>query len=387
MNRRFDYRATFAMSSTDRDSYYGTGRDPNAYGDTQNFLTVVDTQLNHYVRRHTLSWGLQASSETLDDHQPAYDRLTAGTYRNVGLFAQDDWAFAEGWQVVFGLRADRHSAVDATIASPRVALMVSPRENLDFRVSVARGFRAPQVFDEDLHLSSVGGEARIIEVSPTLTEERSTNLMAGVEWKPEAWHGQALVEFNAFHTRLTNLFHVGEADNPATSQVEFAKTNFGGARVYGLEVNLGWGIEDRLVFQGGIVEQRARFDEAEPDFGSRDFFRAPQRYGNLTATWKHPSTGDLFVGVRFTGSMVAPHYAGYIDQDRLETTPIYSTLDASFSRPVFADGDRQLVLSVTGRNLTDAFQRDVDQGSLRDSAYVYGPRFPRSVSVGLRVEF
>src|SRR5688572_29461829 len=387
MNRRFDYRATFAVSSTDRDSYYGTGHDPNAYGDTQNVLTVVDTQLNHYIRRHTLSWGLQASSETLDDHQPAYGRLTAATYRNVGLFAQDDWAFAEGWQVVFGVRADRHSAVDATIASPRVALMVSPRENLDFRVSVARGFRAPQVFDEDLHLSSVAAEARIIEVSPTLTEERSTNLMAGVEWKPEAWHGQALVEFNAFHTRLTDLFHVGAADDPATSQVEFAKTNFGGARVYGFEVNLGWGIEDRLIFQGGIVEQRARFDEAEPDFGSRDFFRAPQRYGNFTASWKHPATGDLFVGLRFTGSMVAPHYAGYIAEARLEQTPIYATVDASFSRPVFADGDRQLVLSVTGRNLTNAFQRDVDQGMLRDSAYVYGPRFPRSVAVGLRVEF
>jgi outer membrane receptor for ferrienterochelin and colicins len=62
-------------------------------------------------------------------------------------------------------------------------------------------------------------------------------------------------------------------------------------------------------------------------------------------------------------------------------------VDASFSRPVFADGDRRLVLSVTGRNLTNAFQRDVDQGMLRDSAYVYGPRFPRSVAVGLRMEF
>jgi outer membrane receptor for ferrienterochelin and colicins len=386
-DRRFDYRATFAISATDRDSYYGTGRDPDAYGQTRSALTVFDTQFNHYATRHTFSWGLQGSSETLDDHQPAYHRALAGRYRNVGLFAQDDWTFAEGWQAILGLRVDRHSAVDAAIASPRAALMVSPRENLDFRVSLARGFRAPQVFDEDLHLSSVAGEARIIEISPDLREERSTNVMAGLEWKPQAGRGQALVEFNAFHTRLTDLFHVSEADDPSTAHFEFVKTNFGGARVYGVELNVGWGIEDHLIFQGGIVTQRARFDEAEPDFGSRDFFRTPEHYGNLTATWNHEPLGELFVGLRFTGSMKAPHYAGYVDEDRLEHTPVFTTVDASFSRPLLTQGDRTLVLSVTGRNLTDAFQPDVDQGIFRDSAYVYGPRFPRSVSAGLRVEF
>src|SRR5688572_7101550 len=77
VSRRFDYRATLALSSTDRDSYYGTGRDPNAYGTTRNRLTVFDTQFNHYVRRHTVSWGAQGSVESLDDRQPAYSRLTA----------------------------------------------------------------------------------------------------------------------------------------------------------------------------------------------------------------------------------------------------------------------------------------------------------------------
>jgi outer membrane receptor for ferrienterochelin and colicins len=198
--------------------------------------------------------------------------------------------------------------------------------------------------------------------------------------------GQALVEFNAFHTRLADLFHVADNDDPATGHVEFLKSNFGGARVYGIEANIGWGIEDHLVFQGGVVEQRARFDQPEPDFGSRDFFRTPQRYGNATVTWK-PAIGDLFVGLRFTGSMAAPHYAGYVAGDRLERTPIFTVVDASYSRPVLRAGERRLVLTITGRNLTDAFQPDLDQGPLRDSAYVYGPRFPRSVSAGLRVEF
>jgi outer membrane receptor for ferrienterochelin and colicins len=383
---RFDYRGTFAFATTQRDSYYGTGRDPNAYGRTASDLVLVDTQFNHYVRRHTLSWGAQGSVESLDDEQPAYARFTRATYRNAGIFLQDDWVFAEGWELLLGVRGDRHSALGTVVASPRAALMISPRENFDIRVSVARGFRAPQVFDEDLHLSSLAGQSRIIRLSPDLREEHSVNLMSGFEWKPELAGGQGLVEFNAFRTRLTDLFHVSEADDPSTPEFEFVKANFGGATVQGFEVNLGWGIEDRLVLQGGFVEQRSRFDAPEPDFGSRDFFRTPRRYGNLTATWKHAALGDLFAGVRVTGTMRAPHYAGAIAADTLERTPAFVTLDASWARVLVRQAERRLVLTVTGRNLTDAYQRDLDQGPLRDAAYVYGPRAPRSVSLGVRVE-
>jgi outer membrane receptor for ferrienterochelin and colicins len=387
LDRRRDYRVTFATALTDRDSYYGTGRDPNAYGGTESRLGLLDTQMNHYLGRHTFSWGAQGSVESLDDRQPAYARFTRETYRNAGVFVQDEWAFADGVQLLLGVRGDRHSALDRTILSPRAALMISPQENFDIRVSVARGFRAPQLFDEDLHLSSVAGEARLITLAPDLREERSVNLMSGFEWKPELWRGQALVEVNAFHTRLTDLFHVREADNPATDAFEFVKANHDGARVYGMEVNVGWGIEDRLVFQGGIVEQRARYDTAEPDFGSLDFFRAPRRYGNATVTWKHQAAGDFFAGLRMTGTMRAPHYAGFISEDRLETTPIFTIVDASYARALMASGKGRLVLTLTARNLTNAFQRDIDQGPRRDSAYVYGPRFPRAFAAGLRVEF
>jgi outer membrane receptor for ferrienterochelin and colicins len=382
--KALDYRLSGAWSGTGRDSYYGTGRDPNAYGDTTSQLAVIDSQVNRYVGRHTLSSGLQFSREGLRDEQPAYGRSTDVTYRNAGFFLQDDWALGAGWELIYGARADHHTAVDRVIVSPRVAVMWSPLTSFDVRASVARGFRAPQLFDEDLHLSSVGGEARIIHLAPDLTEERSTNYMLGAEWKPVAGPGQALLEVNAFSTRLTNLFHVIEEDDARTDVLEFVKTNFGAARVYGLEVNLGWGIGDDFIIQGGIVEQRARFDEAEPDFGSRDFFRSPQRYGNLTVTWNPHGIADFFAGVRYTGPMPVPHYAGVIDANRLERSPSFVTWDAGVSRELGRWGGRMVTLTVNGRNLTNAYQRDLDQGPLRDAAYVYGPRFPRSFAIGLR---
>ena len=387
VSRRFDYRFTASAADTSRDSYYGTGRDPNAFGDTQNRVSVFDTQLNHYAGRHTVSWGAQVSTESLADRQPAYGRSTDVAYSNVGIYVQDDWSFAPRWQVLYGLRGDRHTALGRAVVSPRIAVMHSPVPSFDVRLSLARGFRAPQVFDEDLHLSSVGGAVRLIEVDPDLREERSANYMAGFEWKPELGPGQGLLELNAFYTSLTDLFNVQAADDPSTSVSEFRKVNFGNADVYGIELNVGWGIGDSLVLQGGIVEQRAEFGQREPDFGSRDFFRTPRRYANATVTWRAPRMADLFAAARYTGPMTAPHYAGYIPTSRLEVTPSFVVVDLGVSRTFRVGDGRRLVVGVTGRNVTNAYQADIDRGPLRDSAYVYGPRFPRTVGASLRVEY
>ncbi|MBA3950007.1 MAG: TonB-dependent receptor, partial [Acidobacteria bacterium] len=210
--------------------------------------------------------------------------------------------------------------------------------------------------------------------------------MAGFEWKPVVGPGQGLVEVNAFDTRLRDLFHVVQQDVPGTATFEMLKTNVGRARVHGVEVNLGWGIGDRLVLQGGFVEQRARFAEAEPDFGSHDFFRTPRRLANATVTLGEIAGFDLFAGLRYAGSMLAPHYAGYIAADRLERSSSFVTADATVSRGFGVAGAR-VVLTLTARNLTDRYQPDLDRGPLRDAAYVYGPRFPRAFALGTRVEF
>jgi outer membrane receptor for ferrienterochelin and colicins len=382
---RLDYRVTIAAAATTRDSYYGTGRDPHAYGDTSSSLALADAQVNHYLTGHIVSWGAQVARDRTIDAQPAYRRHLDASYTSRGIFLQDDWTIRRGVQLLSGLRADWHSALSRAVISPRLALMITPSDALDIRVSAARGFRAPQVFDEDLHLSSVGGDVRIIAFDPALREERAVGLMAGFEWKPVAGPGQALVEANAFRTRLLDLFHAIEHDDAGTPELELLKTNLGGAVVQGVELNLGWGIGDDLVLQGGIVEQRATFDAPEPDFGSRDFFRTPRRYGNVTARW-NVGGWETFAGVRVTGSMKAPHYAGYVADNRLETTPAFATIDAAIGRRL-AIRDRALTVTATARNLTNAFQRDLDRGPRRDASYVYGPRFPRSFGLLARVEF
>ena len=386
LGNQWDYRVTAVAARSNRDSYYGTGRDPLAYGETRNTLGLVDAQINHYSRQHTLSWGGQFSTDHTLDSQPAYGRQLNQNFSSTGIFVQDDWTIRPGVQLLSGARVDWHEALPHPIVSPRGALLLSPAEPLDIRFSVARGFRAPQAFDEDLHLSSVGGDVRIVQLDPDLREERATTLMLGTEWKPSAGIGQALFELNAFHTRLTDLFHIIDHDDPVTPAFDTLKTNLGGARVYGIEANAGWGFGDDFILQGGLVIQRARFDDAEPDFGSRDFFRTPERYGNVSLRWNTHSGWQVFAGGRWTGPMVAPHYAGFIEASRLETTPSFVVVDLSLGRQLTIGG-QTMVVTFSGRNLTNAYQGDLDEGPLRDATYVYGPRFPRSAGISARMEF
>jgi outer membrane receptor for ferrienterochelin and colicins len=384
----FKYKASLSLADTNRDTYYGAGMDPNAYGKTENPLVVFDTQFDQALGKHLVSYGLQYSADDLKDTQTAYNRMTDETYTNMGLFIQDNWMIDDQWELVAGIRGDKHSEVDHLIASPRVAMKWRPADDFITRLSVASGFQAPQVFNEDLHITQVGGEGAVIRNDPDLVAETSWSYNLGFEWTPRIASGFGLVELNTFYTAIDDLFNIEEADNPDTPEIEFSRVNYGKAAVYGAELNLGFMIPKHFKVDIGYVEQRSRFDEPEPDFGSKTFFRSPERYGVLNLTWMNLQGFDIFVGCRYTGKMKVPHYAGYIDDDRLETTPSFLTVDAGVTRTVtLGDTGSNLKISAGGKNLTNQFQDDLDQGPDRDAGYVYGPRFPRSYYLSLSYSF
>ncbi len=383
---RWDWRATVSHAAAERDSYYGAGGDSSAFGTTRNPLWIFDAHVDRGGERGTLSFGLQASDDVIDDRQPAYGRIIREGYRSTAAFVQDDRTIADGVTLLYGLRVDRHSAVDGSIVSPRAALMWTPRSDLTLRVSHSAGFRPPSVFDEQLHIALLGGEAMVVRDDPGLREETSVSRMLSVEWRPMVGERTAMAfDSTFFDTTIADLFHNREADDPATPELEFTRTNFGRARVAGVEV--GWSLRPgRLAVDAGYGWQRAEFGHPEPDFGSTHMFRTPERYGTASVRWPLSGGLDLFAGIRYTGQMAAPHYAGYIAEDRLELTPGFLAVDVGVSRRFVLGGDRGIVGMFALKNLTDEYQQDLDRGPLRDAGYVYGPRFPRSVVVGVKVD-
>ena len=360
--------------------------DPNAYGSSKNPVYVMDSQFNHYFSAHTLTWGGQFSVEDLEDEQPAYDRFTDEEYSNAGLYVQDDWALTDTLSFIPGARVDKHSEIDDAILSPRVALKWSPKEALSVRTSYATGFRAPQVFDEDLHITQVGGEGQVIRNADGLKEESSNSYTLGAEWTPQVGPGYALAEVTGFYTSLDDAFFLDEQDDPGTPDQELVRINRGGARVYGAEFNTGYQINESFEVLVGYVHQDSQFDDPDDDFGTRAFFRTPDDYGVLKITLKDPNLVDVFVGAKYTGDMLAPHYAGSIPDDRLESTSSFLTWDVSVSRK-FSVGKNKLTVLAGVKNLTDEYQGDLDRGPDRDAGDVYGPRFPRTFYASMKYLF
>ena len=62
----------------------------------------------------------------------------------------------------------KHNLVDNVIFSPRVNALWKPSDRLQGRLTWSTGFRAPQAYDEDLHVAAVGGEAMLIKLADGL---------------------------------------------------------------------------------------------------------------------------------------------------------------------------------------------------------------------------
>ena len=82
---------------------------------------------------------------------------------------------------MLGGRLDKHNLIDHIIFSPRANLRFNPTQNINLRLSYSSGFRAPQAFDEDLHVENVGGNVAMVELAKDLKEERSQSLSASAD--------------------------------------------------------------------------------------------------------------------------------------------------------------------------------------------------------------
>ena len=388
VNDRFEYELNLSGTYTQRDTYYGSGMDPNAFGNSESPVVYLDLTGSYKISDDLrTTFGVQYQYENLKDTQPAYGRFTDQTVNNTGVFGQLEWDLAKQWSVIGGARVDSNSLVDHPVFSPRVAVKYNPLDELAIRGSYSSGFRAPQVFDEDLHVTQAGGVAQVIRNDAGLVEETSNSFALSAEWKSaDPIRKQPFVlEGNLFFTRLNGTFDLLETDDVATPEQEFTRVNASDASVYGVELNLGYFITDELRLDLGLVEQRSRFDNPSGDFESRNFDRTPERYGVAGVTWDS-AWCEVFVGAKYTGPMEVPHFAGFIANDVLEKSPSMVTWDVAVSR-IFDVHGSEIEVSAGLKNIFNNFQDDLDQGPDRDSAYVYGPRFPRQFQIAVKYNF
>ena len=407
---QWDYRLSYSLSDINRDSYYGgtvplggpgdPGWNPRlGFGQTGNVLHLFDSVLNYRPHDgHILTAGLQYRNETIRDDQSGVGRSVADRYENLGVMLQHDWTPSSLWNLVYGTRVDFHSEVADPVVSPRLAVKYSPTETFRVRAGVATGFRAPEIFDEDLHIQNIGGQLQSVTLAPDLEAERSYTLSLAPEWDITP---NIRVEMNLFHTHLRNTFINSEADNPATASVlEFTKRNGGDSDTYGGELALFFDFQP-FTFDLSYTEQRGRFSDPElllgtpgdsldnPIFSQR-IPRLPERFGVARVTYD-AGWAEFWLAGRLTGPMLVPHIVssttGDLIENRLTRTPVLFTLDIGVNKQWQLGHGRTLTANLGIRNLFNTFQDDLDVGAFRDPTFVYGPRQPRLFYAGLTLAF
>jgi outer membrane receptor for ferrienterochelin and colicins len=387
-NEKSFLRINGSFSYTKRKSYYGAEQDPNAYGQTTNPVFYGSlTYSNFALNNHSFVAGFSYKSDSIEDQAPAYNRILDELYTDFGIFFQDEIElFENSSTLLVGIRADKHSEIENVIFSPRASFLYKGVKNLTFRATYSSGFRAPQVFDEDLHITQVGGEGMLITNRGGLKEERSHSITVGVDYGLQVLNTLYQFTFSGFYNHLDNVFTLEETDTEIDNARVFERFNSDGATIYGIEVEAGFKRVDRFEIFTGWTFQKSELEEPEPDFNSKKFFRSPDLYGSVRVDWTIPKFVNVRMEMNYTGSMKVPHYAGYIAEDVLEESDPFTVFNLSISKRISLNG-KNITLIASIFNIFDEYQDDLDRGIFRDAGYVYGPRMPRSFRLGLKYNF
>lgn len=388
LSSRLFYNLGLSYVDAKRDSYYGAEQDLNAYGASKNPVLFINGQLNYQAGSHLLSGGIQYKGERIKDQALGYGREIDDHYDEVGFFLQDDMKVSSLFSLLAGIRVSKHTLVSGLILNPRLSLLFNLTDDLSWRTTFSTGFRAPQVFDEDLHITQVGGEGMIIENARDLEEESSYSLSTGLDFGRQIGQNSIQMSIEGFYTLLTNTFILTQKKfDPRENALVFERINGSNSKVYGVSAEIGGQFGKFFNVMMGGTWQRSRLEEPEPDFGSRDLFRTPDTYGHITFNYMNPALVDVDLSLEYTGSMKVPHFAGYIPEDRLETSDPFYEVNAKITR-TFPLNDKTGIDVFAGVfNLFNSYQNDLDVGIYRDAGYVFGPSKPRAVYTGFEFSF
>ena len=405
------YSIFASAQATNRDSYYGADKNPNAYGKTKGVTAVAGGQYLYRLKIFELTAGVEYSYDHLFDNPIGYasesfyeSMIIKQHIHNASIYAQGEFKFNK-WGFLVGGRLDNwYNASNKhflCIPSPRVTLRYNPTHNINLRATYGSGFRAPQAFDEDLHILIVGGERTRIRLADNLREERSHSFTLSADMYKTWGRVQANLLVEGFYTRLNGVFTLRDTgeigDDGATI---YERYNGSGANVMGFNVEGKIAYAPWVEASAGVTVQRSRY--SKPEQWSDDdtvakatnMLRSPNVYGYFTISTQPIKNFKIDLSANYMGRMDVEHFAGGLRPDGTDvlkdelvrTNPFFDLgIKLSYDFKIWKTIGLQLNGGV--RNILNSYQRDFDQGPARDSGYIYGPSLPRSIFVGAKLSF
>lgn len=405
--KEYKHKLSFysSIQHTDRDSYYGAQQDENAYGKTDDLTWVAGGM---YVGNFekvlfspaTFTVGLEYQNNSLHDVMTGYHRDMKQDVRIASAFVQNEWKM-DKFVFLAGFRLDDHNLIDNPIFSPRLNLLYKPNDKLQARLTWSTGFRAPQAYDEDLHVTAVGGEGVLIKLAEGLKPEHSNSISGSIDWAANIGHFQTNLLLEGFYTGLEDVFILEDIGHDANDNKVKERRNGNGARVYGVNLDGKIAHGRDAALQVGFTVQRSKYTEWEawnenPEVPAiKRMPRTPDYYGYFTFTSAPLKNFDWSLSGVYTGRMHVPHFAPtdlpqeyvgqYITKDEMVHTPDFFDLNVKLNYTFVLNDHIKLQLNGGVQNIFNAFQKDLDKGGYRDSGYFYGPTQPRTYFIGVKI--
>ncbi|MBU1012262.1 MAG: TonB-dependent receptor [Bacteroidetes bacterium] len=379
----------------DRKSYYGAQKDLNAYGNTNDKTFVAGLQYTYSIDTllfmpAQLTMGTEYSTNEMVDKMLGYDRIIDQAVNTKSAFLQNEWK-NEKISILLGSRFDKHNLIKDPIISPRLNFRYNPTQFMNLRVSYSNGFRAPQAFDEDLHVTAVGGNVALIRLASNLKTEKSQSYSASLDLYKTFGQLQTNFLIEGFYTNLDNVFVLEEIGTDDEGNMMLERRNGSGAIVQGINIEGKVVPSINLQLQFGVTFQKSEYKENQ-QWSNNDnltpqkkMFRSPNNYGYLTVTYQAIKKLNISLSGTYTGSMLVQHFKGYVTEDIENITPNFYDLNLKFSYDFELNSSAKLQLNGGVKNIINSYQSDFDKGEFRDSGYIYGPALPRTFFFGLKI--
>ncbi len=398
-----------------RDSYYGAGRSLSDFGKTKDLSYTLGTQYNAKLGISNLIIGIENNGAFLKDNKLGYldvDNATIvdnkivipytdnvviadQTTNTIGVFAQYEINWNK-FKASVGARFDNYKVTDkensdsdnsGNVLSPRITFKYDVKKYLQARVSYSQGYRAPQIFDEDLHIETSGSRKVIHENSADLEQETSHSYMASLDFNKKLGDVYVGLLVEGFYTQLNNPFANDYGDPDENGTVTYTRVNADkGAKVQGVNIELNVVPTDKFSLKSGFTVQNSKYEEAQ-EFNEKKFLRTPENYGYLTLDWQLFKKWGLSTTGNYTGKMLVPYFGLQIlnpENGELRESESFFDLGLKLRYNIKLNG-ATLQLFTGAKNMFNAYQNDFDNGDKRDPGYIYGPMNPRTICFGLKI--
>lgn len=416
--------SVFASAQTaNRDSYYGGGgrilesgdqltdadiMAINAYGNSNDIAIVAGGNYNYeFNEKYNVLAGIDYNFNQVEDRMPGYNRSIDQKVGTLGFYGQLEMKPIDNFTFLVGARYD-HVKIDGlydfdveksvdrkdlNAFVPRITAMYEITDYLKARASYSQGYRAPQAFNEDLHIETVGGAASFTVLSPDLKTEKSNSINASLNFSKNIGSVQSNIVIEGFTTKLNDVFITADAKELPSGVSVLTKRNGSGARVMGLNLEASFALNRKWNLQLGGTVQNAKYDEAEEIWKSEDgtevvvtknMLRTPNVYGYYTLSYNPIKPLTLSMSGVYTGKMDVTHLVDP-ETERTVIKRVPDFFENNIKVAYDFDFKDNCIQVYTGiQNMFNAYQKDFDRGALRDAGYIYGPARPQTFFFGAK---